>query len=75
MKSWVWQSYVDAVNNNKDQTELPLGKSYDDHVWLGDYDHSPSNNTKKGCQHEWVNVGFHHDKWVCKKCNKDQGDF
>lgn len=25
-----------------------------------------------GCSHEWVNVGFHFDKHVCKKCNKDK---
>lgn len=25
-----------------------------------------------GCSHEWVNVGFHFDKFVCKKCNKDK---
>lgn len=29
----------------------------------------------QGCNswsHEWVNVGFHMDKWVCKKCDKDK---
>lgn len=25
-----------------------------------------------GCSHEWINVGFHFDKHVCKKCNKDK---
>jgi hypothetical protein len=25
-----------------------------------------------GCVHEWVNVGFTHAKFVCKKCNVDQ---
>lgn len=24
------------------------------------------------CSHEWINVGFHFDKFVCKKCNKDK---
>lgn len=26
----------------------------------------------KICQHEWINVGFHFDKYVCKKCDKDK---
>lgn len=25
-----------------------------------------------GCNHEYINVGFHFDKFVCKKCNKDK---
>ncbi len=25
------------------------------------------------CRHEWVNVGFHFDKWVCKKCDVNKG--
>jgi hypothetical protein len=73
MKNWIWQSYLDAINNNKDQQELPTGKSYDDHVWMGDYGYDY--DKKKGCYHEWINVGFHHDKWVCKNCDKEQEDF
>lgn len=26
------------------------------------------------CNHEYVNVGFHHDKLVCKKCDKEKKD-
>lgn len=24
------------------------------------------------CDHEWVDVGFNHPKFVCKKCDKDK---
>lgn len=27
---------------------------------------------KVGCDHEWVDVGFHFTKMVCKKCDKDK---
>lgn len=26
------------------------------------------------CEHEWVNVGFNFDKWVCKKCDQERGN-
>ena len=28
--------------------------------------------SKNYCLHEWVNVGFHFDKFVCKKCNEEK---
>lgn len=34
-----------------------------------------TDSSKKECfhwEHEWINVGFHYDKWVCKKCDKDK---
>jgi hypothetical protein len=24
------------------------------------------------CEHEYVNMGFMHQKWVCKKCNHEK---
>ena len=30
-------------------------------------------NEDMSCKHEWVNVGFHFDKWVCKKCDVNKG--
>jgi len=26
------------------------------------------------CNHEWIDVGFHFTKLVCKKCDKEKGD-
>jgi hypothetical protein len=34
-----------------------------------------TNTEKKECyhwEHQYVNVGFHFDKWVCKVCNKEK---
>ena len=28
--------------------------------------------TLNECDCQYVNVGFHHDKWVCKICNKEK---
>lgn len=55
--------------------------------WMGflpsgklEYKFNPLNGTKgfiltkkePGCDHQWINVGFHFDKMVCKKCDCDK---
>lgn len=48
-----------------------LARDYHEYKVLSTYS-SPYYGESTYCSHDWVNVGFHWDKWVCKKCNKDK---
>lgn len=41
--------------------------------WNKVADETDTVNEDMSCKHEWVNVGFHFDKWVCKKCDVNKG--
>lgn len=59
--------------DSEDTMELPKG--YFDQTGFDWASTGASNPAKTNCElniHEYVNVGFHHDKFVCKNCNKDK---
>lgn len=62
-----------SINGTKTYT-LPSG---DGQLSLWDWnkvaDEIATVNEDMSCKHEWVNVGFHFDKWVCKKCDANKG--
>lgn len=47
---------VGPYNPEKEQSRPP--------GWWGD--------TTAACEHQWVDVGFQHSKFVCKKCNENK---
>ena len=49
-----------------------ISKDYYSYKVLSTYNDPYYGSSPTYCSHEWVNVGFHWDKYVCKKCNKDK---
>jgi len=61
------------INDNSLENELDKVKhDYYSYRILSTHNDPYYGSTPAYCSHEWVNVGFHWDKWVCKKCNKDK---
>ncbi len=59
--------------------QIPKGFqiNFDDFKWDSHdkyYKHSDliKPEVPAGCSHDWVNVGFHFDKFICRSCNKDK---
>ena len=59
--------------NNKNTITLPQGEQLNFWDWNKVADEIATVNEDMSCKHEWVNVGFHFDKWVCKKCDVNKG--
>jgi len=60
--------------DSEDTMQLPKG--YYDQTGFDWASTGASNPVKTNCElgnHSPVNVGFHHDKFVCKHCDKEQG--
>lgn len=66
-------TYQVQHGNNKNTITLPEGTQLNLWDWNKVADEIASVNEDMSCKHEWVNVGFHFDKWVCKKCDVNKG--
>jgi hypothetical protein len=61
------------INDNSLENELDrINHDYHSYRVLSTHNEPYYGSSTTYCSHEWVNVGFHWDKWVCKKCNKDK---
>ena len=67
-----WQNYLSA--NSDEDTQLPFGFSNvplsKKQTTFGALEIEKKENLF--CIHDYVNVGFHFDKWVCKVCDKEK---
>jgi hypothetical protein len=59
--------YTIKYGDKSETITLPQGEIFD---WQKVADEIADNSP---CKHEWVNAGFHFDKWVCKKCDVNKG--
>ena len=70
----IWMTKDELKTTYNGDISLPCG---DGQLNLWDWnkvaDEIASVNEDMSCKHEWVNVGFHFDKWVCKKCDVNKG--
>lgn len=68
-----FDEYLFNGGDSEDTMELPKG--YFDQTGFDWASTGASNPAKTNCDlgiHEYVNIGFHHDKFVCKHCDREQ---
>ena len=57
------------TNWNYSADDIDYYSPYDDNYGTGA---SGGGGSMTFCDHEWIDVGFNHPKFVCKKCDKDR---